>query len=193
MNNRFLVALLIPALAGLLPACRKPAGGEPASVPPVAKGRSTNEVKPGVALEPKAPASTVTNSSRQVLVFRNVRSWNRKADFEEVLTDAAFKFDVRSSGEMGSTDLAPYLFVVIPGAQWQDDYYRDYADNSARFERYVTNGGTLVLELNGAERDGITLPGGASMVRHGATDTLRTLVFQRENPRFSALCPKEKL
>ena len=32
-----------------------------------------------------------------------------------------------------------------------------------------------------------------AMVRHGATDTLRTLVFQRENPRFSALCPKEKL
>jgi hypothetical protein len=36
----------------------------------------------------------------------------------------------------------------------------------------VTNGGTLVLELNGAERDGITLPGGVKMVKHGSTDNV---------------------
>src|SRR5436190_4275139 len=71
---------------------------------------------------------------------------------------------------MANTDLSPYGFVIIPGAQWRDDFYHQYADHAAVFDRYVTNGGTLVLELNGAEGDGIELPRGVSMVKHGATD-----------------------
>jgi hypothetical protein len=76
---------------------------------------------------------------------------------------------------MGSADLAPYRFVVIPGAQWRTDFYQQYAANAERFDRYVSNGGTLVLELNGAEREGIVLPRGVSMVRNGSLDN--TILF----------------
>lgn len=122
-----------------------------------------------------APPRSTTAGSKKVaatagkaLVFRNIPSWNRSPDFEDALTEMRTPFDVKTSAEMGDTDLAPYRFVVIPGAQWSTDFYQQYAANADRFERYVTNGGTLVLELNGAEREGITLPRGVSMVRHGS-------------------------
>src|SRR6266542_6739082 len=140
MKSGLFLALVLSVVIVLSPGCKKPAASAPAGAPPIPKEQSAPEKKAALPLEAKAAASTSTNSSRQVLVFRNVRSWNRKTDFEEVLTDFAFQFDVKSSAEMG-TDLTPYLFVIIPGAQWQDDFYRDYAENSALFERYVTNGG----------------------------------------------------
>jgi hypothetical protein len=74
--------------------------------------------------------------------------------------------------------------VIIPGAQWRDDFYNQYAEHAAVFDRYVTNGGTLVLELNGAERDGITLPRGVSMVGNGATDNA---VLLTDHPILSPL------
>jgi hypothetical protein len=173
MKPRLGLALVIPALAFVLNACNKPAGPQPVTVTPVTvtpatKDDNASEAKPGATADSKAIVPAATNSSRQVLVFRNVRSWNRKMDFEEALTNMAFEFEVKSSAKMGQTELAPYLFVIIPGAQWRDNFYRDYAENEARFERYVTNGGTLLLELNGAENDGILLPGGLSLVKHGA-------------------------
>jgi len=171
----FLLALVIPALALSLTACKKPAGSEAPAAPTVSKEQTSRDAKPVVTTESKAPALATSNPPTKALVFRNVRSWRRKVDFEEVLTDLGYKFDVRSSTEMAGTDLTPYGFVIIPGAQWQDDYYRHYAENAARFDRYVTNGGTLVLELNGAERDGIPLPRGVSMVSHGATDNVISL------------------
>ena len=116
----------------------------------------------------QAPASKASRTN--VLIFRNIRSWRRQQDFEEALKDQGLHFDVKLSAEMANTDLSPYGFVIIPGAQWRDDFYHQYADNAAVFDRYVTNGGTLVLELNGAEGDGIALPRGVSMVKHGATD-----------------------
>jgi hypothetical protein len=61
------------------------------------------------------------------LIFRNIRSWNRKPDFEEALTELGYKYDVKLSAEMGATDLSSYAFVIIPGAQWKDDYYHQYA------------------------------------------------------------------
>jgi hypothetical protein len=123
-----------------------------------------------------APAKAVTATpSTNVLIFRNVRSWNRKPDFEEALTELGFKYEVKLSAEMGATDLSSYAFVIIPGAQRKDDYYHQYAENAARFDGYVTNGGVLVLELNGAERDGITLPLGVTMERNGARDNALSL------------------
>jgi hypothetical protein len=122
-----------------------------------------------------APAAKAVAASTNVLIFRNVRSWNRKPDFEEALTELGFKYDVKLSAEMGATDLSSYAFVIIPGAQWKEDFYHQYADNAALFDRYVTNGGTLVLELNGAERDGITLPLGVTMEKNGATDNALSL------------------
>ncbi|MGH8245245.1 MAG: sigma-70 family RNA polymerase sigma factor [Gammaproteobacteria bacterium] len=131
-----------------------------------------NKTAPSSGADSKKPAAVAANTNfpGKALVFRNIPSWNRHPDFEDALTEMRATFDVKSSAEMASTDLAPYRFVIIPGAQWRTDFYQQYAANADRFDRYVTNGGTLVLELNGAERDGITLPRGVSMVPHGSLD-----------------------
>jgi hypothetical protein len=146
-------------------------------------GLAAGATESGHAAEPaaKAPAAVTASPARtsavstNVLIFRNSRSWNRKPDFEEALTELGYKYDVKLSAEMASTDLSSYAFVIIPGAQWKDDFYNQYADNAAVFYRYVTNGGTLVLELNGAERDGITLPLGVTMEKNGAKDNALSL------------------
>jgi hypothetical protein len=167
----FLLALVIPALFLCLTACKKPGPPEPAKAAPASTEQNSPNPKPVAAAESKASTVAATSdSTTNVLVFRNIRSWRRKIDFEEVLTDFGVKFEVKPSDEMESTDLSRYSFVIIPGAQRRNNYYQDYANNASRFDRYVTNGGTLVLELNGAEDDGIILPRGVSMVRHGAID-----------------------
>jgi RNA polymerase sigma factor (sigma-70 family) len=116
-------------------------------------------------------ASTVTTNSK-VLVFRNVPSWNRTPDFEDTLADLGYDFEVKPSSLMGAADLSRYRLVVIPGAQWNTDFYQTYAAHAESFDRYVTNGGILVLELNGAENDGIMLPRGVNIVRHPAKTNL---------------------
>ena len=175
MKDRIPVLIAIGVLALGITGCNKPAATEPATAPSAGKAQAQTPpgTKPSTPAEPKAPAvaiPTVAVASSNVLIFRNVRSWRRQVDFEEALTELGMKFDVKLSAEMGSVDPAAYAFVVIPGAQWQDDYYFQYAENAGRFDQYVTNGGTLVLELNGAERDGITLPGGVKMVKQGSRD-----------------------
>jgi hypothetical protein len=178
MKNQALLPFAVAAVALGINACNQPAGSETRPATPAAKEQNArvagSETTPAPAPQ-AAPAAKASVSSSNVLIFRNVRSWRRKVDFEEALTELGFKFDVKPSAEMAAADLSPYAFVIIPGAQWRDDYYHQYADNAERFDRYVTNGGTLVLELNGAERDGITLPGGARMVGHGATDNALAL------------------
>jgi hypothetical protein len=174
MKKPLHVALIVIALSLLPTACKESAGPKPAGAPAAVKSEKQPATLSPAKKETTATPPASTNAPRQVLIFRNVRSWNRKMDFEEALANLAFHFEVKSSAEMEKTDLTPYLVVIIPGAQWQNDYYRDYAANASRFDRYVTNGGTLVLELNGAERDGITLPGGANMVAHGARENILT-------------------
>jgi hypothetical protein len=178
MKHRVPVLLAIGVLALGITACNKPAAPEPAATPSTAKAQTPPEAKPAVASESKAPAvatPATPSASTNVLIFRNVRSWRRQVDFEEALTELGMKFDVKLSAEMATTDPAAYAFVIIPGAQMRDDYYFQYAESAERFNRYVTNGGTLVLELNGAERDGITLPGGVTMVSQGSTDNALNL------------------
>jgi len=133
---------------------------------------SANDQK-GEAKEATTKA-TPPETNRNVLVFRNQASWNRNPDFEDVLATEGLKFEVKESSEMQGTDLRPYGVVIIPGSQ-DRDFYNDYAGNAVRFARYVTAGGTLVLELNGAEGSGIILPGGVTMVKHGALDNLIAL------------------
>ena len=123
------------------------------------------------AAKPPAPTSTIATNSK-VLVFRNIPSWNRTPDFEDTLADLGYDFEVKPSSLMGATDLSRYRLVVIPGAQWNTDFYQTYAANAERFDRYVTNGGILVLELNGAENDGILLPRGVNIVKHPARTNL---------------------
>jgi len=173
-----LLTLLIQAVAlSSFTGCKKPEAAEPVkesvTSPAAPKDQKAPEPKQAAKTVPAAATAT-TNAPLKVLVFRNTPSWNRKPDFEDVLTDLGMSFDVKTSSDMESTDLAPFSFVIIPGAQWRDDFYLQYAENAARFEGYVTNGGILVLELNGAEGDGITLPRNISMVKHGAVDNLIT-------------------
>lgn len=111
--------------------------------------------------------SSTTNAAVKVLVFRDSPSWNRNPDFEDALSALGMEHEVKPSVEMGSIDLAPYRFVIIPGAQ-RGKYYQRYGSQAGYFDQYVTNGGTLVLELNGAENDGIVLPRGVSLIPHGS-------------------------
>ncbi len=129
--------------------------------------------KRGVPTDPNAIALAEANS--KILIFRDVRSWGRKPDFEEVLNGLHYKFDVKPSTDMAMADLSAYDVIIIPGAQWKTTFYRDYGQNAERFENYASSGGTLVLELNGAEGTGITLPGGVRMVQHGAVDNELTV------------------
>ena len=128
------------------------------------------------AAEPKglafteAKAATTAPATNKVLVFRNVPSWNRNPDFEDRLIELGYDFEVKPADLMATADLSAYRFVVIPGAQWRTDFYQTYTANAARFDRYVTNGGVLVLELNGAENDALLLPRGVSIVRHPAKE-----------------------
>lgn len=117
-----------------------------------------------------AAASATAAGGAKFLIIRNNRSWNRKPDFEEALTELDYKYDVKTSAEMSTVDLSKYRTVIIPGAQQKDDFYGQYLENAELFNRYVTNGGTLLLELNGAENAGIPLPRGVTMARHGSRE-----------------------
>lgn len=136
--------------------------------------------------------AVAADSTGGMLIFRNIPSWNRKPDFEDSLDGLGLKYVVKQSAEMKNSDLSSFDVILIPGAQWKTDYYADFAKNLARFERYVAEGGTLVLELNGAEREGISLPGGVTMVLHPALDNLVTLpnhpilIPFSKKPRISA-------
>lgn len=129
-----------------------------------------------LAAESKGPAKTqpattttaavalATEAAGKILVFRNRPSWNRHPDFEDTLTEMGLDFEVKPAELMASADLSPYRVVIIPGAQSRSEFYAKYAENAGRFDDYVTNGGTLLLELNGAERTEMTLPRNVQMV-----------------------------
>ncbi len=152
-SPRVLVALTLLAFASGVTAADKPA-------------KEGNTGKDSSSPSTIVPSVTGTN----VLIFRNNRSWNRKPDFEEALTELGHKYDVRNSAEIGTTELTNYRTVIIPGSQRKDDFYGQYMENAELFNRFVTNGGTLLLELNGAEKANIPLPCGVTMVPHGAKD-----------------------
>ena len=128
------------------------------------------EPKPATATQPAAKSVAPITSDAKILIFRDRPSWNRKPDFEDALSGMGIEHDVKPSAEMGSIDLTPYRFIIIPGSQASGDYYQQYAAFAARFNRYVTNGGTLVLELNGAEDANIVLPRGVTMAKNGARE-----------------------
>ncbi len=101
----------------------------------------------------------------RVLVFRDIPSWNRTPDFEAVLGNLGIPFSSKRSSEMTAADLSDYSVVVIPGAQWHTDFYSNFDKAAARFDDYVKSGGTLLLELNGAEDGNVAVPGGVVMVK----------------------------
>src|SRR5258708_16173872 len=78
-----LFALAIPFLALLLPGCGKQAASPAPQPSAVANEQSLPVTKPPLPPETKPPNLAATNSAMRVLVFRNVRSWNRDPDFED--------------------------------------------------------------------------------------------------------------
>jgi hypothetical protein len=131
----------------------------------------------------KAVAATPAPAKFKALIFRNQPSWNRSPDFEDTLSDLGIDFEAEPSSAMETKELSDYRFIIIPGAQWRTDFYQTFNDQAERFDRYVTNGGVLVLELNGAEQVGVLLPGGVTMSRHGSRDN--TILY----PDHPALTP----
>ncbi len=126
----------------------------------------------------------------KLLIFRNVPSWNRSPDFEDACRTLRLPFEVKDSSEMKSASLAKYRVVVIPGAQWEMTYYADFARAARAFDQYVQDKGTLVFELNGAENDGITLPGGPTMVGHAGTDNL---IVMSQHPALAPLAKRPRI
>jgi hypothetical protein len=84
-------------------------------------------------------------------------------------------FEVKPADLMSTAELSRYRAVIIPGAQSTSEFYDKYAENAARFDTYVTNGGILVLELNGAERSALRMPRGVSMIGHPAKENALAL------------------
>jgi RNA polymerase sigma factor (sigma-70 family) len=131
---------------------------------------------------PTAAPSTATTAqpataeaAGKILVFRGRPSWNRHPDFEDKLAEMGFDFEVKPADLMATADLSRYRVVIIPGAQSTSQFYDKYAENAERFDSYVTNGGVLVLELNGAERSGLPMPRGVNMVMNPALDNALSL------------------
>lgn len=114
---------------------------------------------------PASPASAKaeTRAAGRFLVFRNAPSWRRPTDFEHVLRAVGHEVEVKNSSAMADTDLSRYTAIVVPGAQPRGDFYPDYIRHAARFDDYVAKGGTLILELNGAEGTSLVLPRGVTM------------------------------
>jgi hypothetical protein len=91
----------------------------------------------------------------RVLDVRDIASWNRIPDFEAKLGDLGYAPATIESAEMATMDLSQYSLIVIPGAQRQTAFHGDFAKAADRFDRFVQSGGTLLLEVNGAESEGI--------------------------------------
>jgi RNA polymerase sigma factor (sigma-70 family) len=117
----------------------------------------------------------VNGDGGKVLVFRGRPSWNRQPDFEDKLSELNLDFEIKPPDLMGAVDLSAYRVIVIPGGQSTGQFYDLYAQHAARFDQYVTNGGVLVLELNGAERSSLVMPRGVRMTQNPARDNLLTL------------------
>jgi bla regulator protein BlaR1 len=102
----------------------------------------------------RADAAASTPSGR-ALVVSNLALWNRIPDFETELGHLGYASATIGSADMATTDFSQYSLIVIPGTQLQTEFYADYAKAAARFDQYVKNGGTLLLEVKGAEGQGI--------------------------------------
>lgn len=119
---------------------------------------------------PQANAKPDPRPAGSFLVFRNTPSWRRPTDFEHVLRALGQEVEVKGSSAMADADLSRYTAIIVPGAQPQNEFYPDYIRHAARFDDYVAKGGTLILELNGAEGTSMVLPGGVTMTPNGGIE-----------------------
>lgn len=133
---------------------------------------------------PEANAKPDPRPAGIFLVLRNTPSWRRTTDFEHVLRALGHEVDVKGSSAMADVDLSRYTAVIVPGAQPRRDFYPDYIRHAARFDDYVAKGGTLLLELNGAEGTSIVLPRGVTMTPNGG---LENTIVATDHPVFAPL------
>lgn len=59
---------------------------------------------------------------------------------------------------------------TVPAGQPRNDFYSDYRRHAARLDAYIESGGTLLLELNGAEGMSLVLPRGVKMTWNGGRE-----------------------
>ena len=131
---------------------------------------------------PEAKAKPDVRPAGSFLVFRNTPSWRRPTDFEHVLRALGHEVDVKNSSAMAEVDLSRYTAVIVPGAQPRGDFYPDYIRHAARFDDYVAKGGTLLLELNGAEGTALVLPRGVTMTPNTG---LENAIVAADHPVFA--------
>lgn len=131
---------------------------------------------------PETNAKPAPRPAGSFLVFRNTPSWRRPTDFEHVLRALGHEVEVKGSGAMADVDLSRYTAVIVPGAQSRGDFYPDYIRHAARFDDYVAKGGTLLLELNGAEGTSIVLPRGVTMTPNGGRENT---IVATDHPVFA--------
>jgi beta-lactamase regulating signal transducer with metallopeptidase domain len=86
----------------------------------------------------------------------------READFGQKIPDFGAKLGALgyasatiTSADMATTDFSQYHLIVIPGTQGESGFSADYAKAADRFDRFVQSGGTLLLEVRGAEGEEI--------------------------------------
>lgn len=129
-------------------------------------------------------------SSKNVLVFRNKPSWGRLTDFENVLVQIGCNYKQQTSSKMMDIALSLYDIIIIPGAQ-NSDFYDDYIRNIERFDEYVAKGGTLILELNGAEKNkSMKLPRGVTITPQKA---VKNSILESDHPIFYPLSGKRTI
>lgn len=138
------------------------------------------------------PAKTEEQSEAQMkweykrdsrfLILRNAPSWQRPTDFEQVLRGLGHEVEVKTSTALADLDLSRYTTVIVPGAQPQNYFYPDYIRHAARIDHFVAKGGTLILELNGAEGTSIVLPRGVTMTLNAG---LENAIVAPNHPVFA--------
>ena len=84
----------------------------------------------------------------------------------------------------GDVDMSRYSAIIVPGAQPHNDFYPDYIRHAGRFDDFVAKGGTLILELNGAENTAIVLPRGVTMASNAG---LENAILAPNHPIFAPL------
>jgi CubicO group peptidase (beta-lactamase class C family) len=130
--------------------------------------------------------TTETHKNENFLMFRNNPSWGRHTDFENVLAELDYNYELRESNSMSDIDLSSYDVIIIPGGQ-RNEFYEDYVIHTEKFDNFVSNGGTLILELNGAEEIVNELPRGITLSPNKA---IENAILKSDHPIFLPLSGK---
>lgn len=112
-----------------------------------------------------SPESHVTRASGcNFLVFMDNLPWNSSA-IQTILTANGESWVLQNSASMASTDFSMYDVIIIASDQ-VPGFHVNFSANFAKFEAFVTNGGTLEVHAATAGWNsdciGVQLPGGVT-------------------------------